>query len=226
MKKVIQNVSYFILGTFLFVGIPIISWGISDIHEYFANFQRELYSIMMTISVLLVVIFVPNHGRGARTGEKLVSRQKLAVIYLQVVSILFVSTSPIADKHGFMAISSGVTIRIFGLVLILFGYFMMSWAVFVLGKQFSVNVTIQKDHELILKPPYNLVRHPRYLGIIVFLTGISFVYNSLMSIVLVLLTVMVLIWRITDEEKIMEDEFQDKWRNYVKHTKRLLPYIY
>ncbi len=226
MKSASQNIFYFIIGSLVFVGVPVVAWGVGDVGAYFANIQRTLYSILMTAATLLVVIFVPNQGRGYKSGEKLIVRQKLAVLYLQAASILLLVISPIADKHAFLSIGTGAILRTSGLLLTMVGYFLMSWSIMVLGKQFSVDVTIQKDHELITKRPYSLIRHPRYLGIIIFLSGISLVFNSWLSIIMVVLTIVVLLWRISDEEKLMQEEFSEKWNDYVRQTKRLIPYVY
>jgi protein-S-isoprenylcysteine O-methyltransferase Ste14 len=37
---------------------------------------------------------------------------------------------------------------------------------------------------------------------------------------------MVLLWRIRDEEKLMQDEFRDEWADYKKRTCALIPFIY
>lgn len=214
------------MGVSLFAGIPLIAWGIFDARTYFGNIHRTLYTILMILSTLLVVLFVPNQGRDSREGPAPVARQKLAVLFLQVVSLLVVMVSPISDKHGFMTMANEFSVRTIGLVSAFVGYFLMNWSVVVLGKQFSINVTIQQGHELITHGPYRLIRHPRYLGIILFLGGIALVFDSLLSLMLILITVMVLIWRISEEEKLMRDTFLNAWDEYRKRTWRLIPYVY
>ncbi len=226
MKSAIQKAFYFLAGILLFTGIPMIAWGIGDVSGYFSNIHRALYTVIMAIATLLTVLFVPNQGRGSGEGVKLVARQKLAVLYLQIVSVLFVVLSPISDRRGLLAFADGSALRTIGLVLTFSGYFFMNWAIVVLGKQFSVNVTIQKDHKLITKGPYRLIRHPRYLGIILFLSGIALVFRSLLSAILVVITVAALSWRIADEEKLMQDEFEGAWEDYKKRSWRLIPHIY
>jgi protein-S-isoprenylcysteine O-methyltransferase Ste14 len=226
MNTLLRKTKYFIIGALLLTGMPLFFWGLDDIPGYFANSQRTAYAGMMVILTLLVTIFVPNEGRGVGEGEKLAVRQKAAILFLQISSMLTEIIPPICDRNNFLVTPDNPIIRNLGLLFTCVGYLFMNWSIMVLGKQFSINVTIQKDHELITKGPYRVIRHPRYLGIILFLLGISMVFRSWLSIILVLLTVMVLIWRISDEEKLMHDEFAGRWDEYRRKTWRLVPFLY
>lgn len=226
MKNFIRLFLFFVVGTFIFTGVPLLSWGVSDAEAYFASRTRMLYTIIMAFSTLLAVIFVPQQGRDETRGVKLVARQKLAVLLLQILSILCVIVPPISDKNSFMVIGNESLIRPLGLILTAGGFLLMNLAILALGKQFSVDVTIQKGHELVTKGPYSVIRHPRYLGIILFFSGISLVFRSFISLVLVFLTALVLIWRIFDEEKLMRSEFSGQWDDYAKRSSRLIPFLY
>ena len=102
----------------------------------------------------------------------------------------------------------------------------MTWAQVRLGRQFSVQVTLQEDHALITDGPYRFLRHPRYLGIILFSTGISMIFRSAAGLGLVVLITAVLIWRIVDEETLLHRQFGEAWEVYRRRTRRLVPWIY
>jgi protein-S-isoprenylcysteine O-methyltransferase Ste14 len=95
-----------------------------------------------------------------------------------------------------------------------------------LGRQYSADVTIQKEHHLITSGVYRLIRHPRYLGVIALSTGVSCVFRSWIGLLTSLFFVAVLIFRIKDEEATMHKEFGVQWEAYVKRSWRLIPYIY
>ena len=95
-----------------------------------------------------------------------------------------------------------------------------------LAKQFSIEVTLQIDHKLIQSGPYKVIRHPRYLGILVFFTGISLTFRSLLGIMLVMVLAAVLVWRVFAEEKMMHQEFGKEWEAYRAKTWRLIPYLF
>jgi protein-S-isoprenylcysteine O-methyltransferase Ste14 len=181
---------------------------------------------MMAIVSVFVVIFVPDEGRSHGEGKKLVKRQKLSLLFLQIIPPLIILLSQFFDHRGIALFHENNILRSTGLILSFTGFLFMNWSVMVLGKQFSVDVTIQDDHKLITKGPYRYIRHPRYLGIIIFFTGIPLVFLSWSSLIMVLFLVIVLLWRIMDEEKLMQEEFKKDWEDYKKRTFSLIPFIY
>ena len=163
MRKAVS----FLVGIALFSLLPVIGWGIYNIDGFTGNPYRLSFVVMMATLSLLVVIFVPNEGRGYGDGEsqKLVQRQKLTILILQIAPLLIVILSPYFDRNHFLTFNENNLIRFTGLLLTFIGFSLMNWSAYVLGKQFSVNVTIQKDHKLITNGPYKYIRHPRYLVI-------------------------------------------------------------
>jgi protein-S-isoprenylcysteine O-methyltransferase Ste14 len=224
MKKAVS----FIVGIVLFSLLPVIGWGVYNIDGFIGNPFRLSFILMMATLSLLVVIFVPNQGRGYGDGDnkKLVKRQKLTILFLQIAPLLIVILSPFFDRYHILTLSENNILRFIGLVLSAIGFSLMNWSIIVLGKQFSINVTIQNNHKLITKGPYKFIRHPRYLGIIVFLIGIPLIFLSMITLLFDLLVIGVLLWRIKDEEELMSQEFKDEWNNYRKTTYSLFPFIY
>jgi protein-S-isoprenylcysteine O-methyltransferase Ste14 len=226
LKTITRKILSFLIGTFLFSGLPLLAWGIGDVSGYFQNGARACYFLLMTVLTVLAVLFVPDEGRGSGEGEKTLKRQKFAILVMQVTSIAVVLIGPYSDRHGFWAIGESGGIRVPGLFLTLIGYTLMNAAVVTLGRQFSIDVTIQKNHKLITGGIYRFIRHPRYMGIMMFMTGISLVFRSWAAVVLSVGTAIVLIWRIRDEEKLLHQEFAAEWENYRKSSWRLIPFIY
>ena len=52
------------------------------------------------------------------------------------------------------------------------------WPVFVLGRRFSGLVAIQPEHTLVTTGIYGVLRHPSYLGALIFSLGWSFAFRS------------------------------------------------
>ncbi len=226
MKATIDKIVFFLFGIAAFLGLPLVCWGLTDIGNYFSNPVRLLYTILMGLATLLVVLFVPRQGRGYGEGEKVVKRQKLTVIFLEFLSILVVTVGPFCDRRDILVLGDSTVVRLAGLVLTMAGYFMMNWAVLVLGRQFSVEVTIQVEHVLITTGPFRFIRNPRYLGILLFLLGIALVFRSSVSLVLTVLSLINLVWRIHDEEILLKEYFAEKWDEYSRKSWRLIPYLY
>jgi protein-S-isoprenylcysteine O-methyltransferase Ste14 len=117
---------------------------------------------MMAVLSVFVVIFVPNEGRSRGEGKKLVKRQKISLLFLQIIPPLIILLSPFFEHSGIGLFNENNIMRLIGFVLSFLGFILMNWSVMVLGRQFSVDVTIQDDHKLVTKGPYKYIRHPRY----------------------------------------------------------------
>ena len=95
-----------------------------------------------------------------------------------------------------------------------------------LGRLFSVQVAIQEGHLLVTDGPYRHVRHPRYLGVLLFLPGIALVFRSWVALALAAPILLVLLWRIADEEALMRTTFGADWDAYARRTWRLVPLVW
>lgn len=212
------------LGLLIFVGVPLLGWGLTDIPGYFSNGARLGYVALIGIVQAVAVIGFPASVLNSGAGEKLVPRQQWTVRWLQLASVLLMVGGPFCDRRG-LAVFDAAAIRYLGLALAVPGFVLMLWARAALGKQFSLQVTIQAGHRLVTDGLYRYVRHPRYSGILLFLTGTALVYRSLAALAVAAVSAAVLLWRIADEEKLLQQEFGAEWDAYAAKTARLIPAI-
>jgi protein-S-isoprenylcysteine O-methyltransferase Ste14 len=212
-------------GALIFVGVPIVAWGISDTRGFLASPARAAYVIMTLLSHILICCFVPNAGLSVGDGQKVVARQRVALVFLQLLPLGVMVVAPLSDRCGRWVLS-GEWVRYAGLVVYLSGTCLMSWAVVSLGRFFSVQVTLQAGHRLITNGPYRLIRHPRYFGIFLCFTGISLVFASGAALLVVVALLVVLGWRIRDEEALLATEFGEEWQAYAQKTSRLIPFVF
>ena len=226
MSKPVSVILTFLVGSIFFILLPIIGWGLDDIASFFTNSVRVSFVVVVILLNGYASIRNPEVGKKKNKGKKKVERQHLALILLQVLSISLVLAVPFCDRRKILTISSSDIMRFIGLAFYIIGFITMHLAERYLGKQFSIEVEIQNDHKLFTDGPFRYIRHPRYLGIIIFTIGIALTFNSWFGLFLVLLIIMVLLWRISDEEKLMQEEFGDKWAAYKEGTDRLIPFIF
>lgn len=226
MKRFFQSVITFIVGGIIFIGVPIVSWDPFSISGFFASAMRFGYVIAVLLLSAYAAFDIPQVGRIKSSGVKRIKRQHLAVIFLQVLSLGIVIIGPFCDNRELFIIKGPESIRLTGLILYICGFSLMHFSESYLGRQFSVEVTIQEDHTLITDGLFRYIRHPRYLGIIVFAAGIALIFRSWLALILWIFIIIVLLWRISDEEKLLLQEFSETWTDYTKKTWRLLPFVY
>jgi protein-S-isoprenylcysteine O-methyltransferase Ste14 len=82
---------------------------------------------------------------------------------------------------------------------------------------------MREKHHLVTTGPYGWIRHPIYLAMIGFLTGITLVTANIFLVAFLVISIVDLALRIPKEERMMIDEFGGEYEAYMQRTGRLLP---
>src|ERR1035437_2030697 len=101
------------------------------------------------------------------------------------------------------------------------------WAIFSLGRLFTVDVAIADDHELVVRGPYHLMRHPSYSGMMLAFAALAVTFQNWLSLACVLVPISAaLAYRIYVEEIALEGTFGEAYHEYARTTKRLIPGLF
>jgi hypothetical protein len=96
-----------------------------------------------------------------------------------------------------------------------------------LGRFFSLEVQVQREHKVVNIGPYRLLRHPGYAGVLFAFIGLGLAVQSWVSVLILLLaTTMALAYRAQIEEDFLITELGDEYIQYMTKTKRLVPYVW
>jgi protein-S-isoprenylcysteine O-methyltransferase Ste14 len=212
-------------GLVIFLGLPMLAWGIDDISGFFADPARILYVPEIFLLQLFGVLYSNNSTKKMADPKRGIEKHRIDLLFIQLLSLGIVFVAPYTDKHQIAILHVSDTVRMVGLICIIPGFILMQMAEKHLGKQFSVEVTVQKNHRLVTTGPFQIIRHPRYLGIIVMFVGISLVFRSLLAMFIVFALSLVLIWRIAVEESLMLQEFGQAWKDYCEKSWRIIPFV-
>jgi protein-S-isoprenylcysteine O-methyltransferase Ste14 len=114
-----------------------------------------------------------------------------------------------------------------GFALIAGGWFLRIWAQRELGKFFTGEVAVQRDHVVIDSGPYRLVRHPAYTGGVLSAIGFGLVLSTWLGAVI---SGVLLIWayvnRVPREEHLLASQLGDAYARYMARTKRFVPFVF
>jgi len=96
-----------------------------------------------------------------------------------------------------------------------------------LGRFFTTNVAIAKDHRLVDSGPYRLVRHPSYTGSLVAAFGFALSFSNGASLLIIFAPyAAVILWRIRIEEQALTGALGRDYTAYMRRTKRLIPKVF
>jgi len=179
------------------------------------------FSILFLITELILLIVKKSIGKKT---EK--SKDKKSLLFFWVVI-------PLSITAGFMKANYGVwqrtneQIAFIGLTIFIVGFIIRWLAIYQLKKEFTVDVTIIDTHHLKTDGLYRILRHPSYFGLLLMLFGLSVGMNSLASVALITIPIILaLLYRIKVEERALLKAFGTSYAKYLAKTKSLIPWVY
>ena len=114
-----------------------------------------------------------------------------------------------------------------GIVFMIIGGIIMIISRIQLGKFGTPVIHTAEGHKLGKKGLYKIVRHPMYFGASLMMLGPYFVLRSLFTLIgIVILYLYLMRIRIKMEEEVLIGAFGDEYRNYMRTTKRIIPFIF
>jgi protein-S-isoprenylcysteine O-methyltransferase Ste14 len=112
-----------------------------------------------------------------------------------------------------------------GIALALVGIAVRWYAVISLGRFFTTRVMTRADQTVVQKGPYRLVRHPSYTGALLTVLGILLCQANWLSLLCFVLALPGFAYRIHVEERALLSALGQPYRDYMRRTKRLVPFL-
>ena len=170
-------------------------------------------------------IFLLLKMRSGSSAENSKDKKSLSYLWIVIGFSIFLSIF-IAKAISFPFYSNPV-FQIIGLAFLMLGVIFRLVVVYNLGKYFTVDVTIVKDHKLITDGFYKYIRHPSYTFSLLTFVGLALVLDNYTSAIILLIPVFLMFfYRIKIEEKVLTEQFGIEYTDYMKRTKKLIPFIY
>ena len=114
-----------------------------------------------------------------------------------------------------------------GVAVFAIGTTLRWWAIYYLGRFFTVDVAVAADHQIIDTGPYRLIRHPSYTGLILQFLGLGLTFGTVLSLAVVAIPpVLSLLYRVRVEEAALLAGLGAGYAEYVQRTKRLIPFVF
>lgn len=112
-----------------------------------------------------------------------------------------------------------------GCAICILGLVVAIWARWVLGGNWSSEVTFKQGHELIERGPYRFARHPIYSGLLLMLLGPAVRLGDVCGLVAFGLCFVGFWIKLKEEEALMLRHFPDQYPGYRKRVKAIVPFL-
>lgn len=131
------------------------------------------------------------------------------------------------DFPGLFLFPVGLFEGIGAVAIMLAGLGLRVWAAATLGSHYSRTLLVATDRKVVSSGPYARIRHPGYLGSILLWSGFGVLSSNLVVVSLFPIMFMAIyLYRISVEERMLDQEFGDDYAKYRQRTRKLVPLLY
>jgi protein-S-isoprenylcysteine O-methyltransferase Ste14 len=157
--------------------------------------------------------------RGGPTAEtRMVQKVVMGGLWLSLAAMVMVSV--LDHRFGWSPVPTAICLV--GDVLVAVGLGVMALVV-IQNSYAAATVQVEAGQKLASTGLYGLVRHPMYAGNVIMMVGVPLALGSYWGLVFVMPGLMVLVSRIRDEEKLLQEELKG-YREYTRKVRyRLMP---
>lgn len=174
-----------------------------------------------------VIGAVRQFRRAPRTGATGQDRGSMAVLIgLQwlglALNFLLAALAPMAAIPW-----QRTTLFLLGIACILLGVALRWYAIRVLGAYFTRNVAVSRDQSVVRSGPYRAIRHPSYTGTFLTMLGVGLAVTNWASLLALLICVLSgHLYRVFIEERALVQTLGKPYADYMRQTKRFVPWVF
>lgn len=224
-KAAVWRAAQVLVGLLLMMAVFFISAGRTDLPRAWVFFS--LYFVSLLLNTVIFLKFNPEiiRARSEIRGETKWWDKIFAILYTVFTLTMFIICG--LDVGRFNISSIGVEFFAVGIIIFIVGWMFVAWSI--VENKFSettVRIQNEKDQRVVSTGPYAIVRHPGYIGMILFYGCAPFIIGSLYGLIPALLLAPAFIFRTHFEDETLYEELPG-YKEYTRKVKyRLFPFIW
>jgi protein-S-isoprenylcysteine O-methyltransferase Ste14 len=164
--------------------------------------------------------FMPDQQAIRHEGVGLFASRAILFFVLIAILVLYAIHHPWMQSLDFYL---PPWLRWLGFVIGLLSIALMVWVELELGRQFSPQLQLRQEHQLITSGPYSRVRHPLYTALDAYGLSLALVSANWFFVAFFILSLIGLHLRVPKEERMLLGQFGDQYRAYMQRTGRYFP---
>ena len=164
--------------------------------------------------------FMPDQQAIQREGLGLFISRVILFFVLIVILVLYAIDHPWMQALNYCLPH---WLRWLGFIIGLLSIALTIWIELELGRQYSPQLQLRHEHQLITSGPYSRVRHPLYTALAGFGLSLALVSANWFFVAFFLLSLAGLALRIPKEERMMLNQFGEQYQEYMERTGRFFP---
>ena len=146
-------------------------------------------------------------------------------LFVALVVLVFVFRRWLAARYGSVVWPQTITTDILADLATIGGLILFIQSHRALGRNWSFEVVVQENHELIERGPYAYIRHPLYSGLLLMFLGMTLYCGRKACIVVFVYCFFGVYLKSQMEERLLSKTFPS-YSEYKRRTKALIPFIW
>ncbi len=192
-------------------------------------------SVATTILAYLLIFVFFASDRFIRRDEKARSlnftesdrKSTYFIVLAYTISILLLLFALLLNGLRLGELKAAEWLGWIGVLMMVSGIALRAWATRTLGRFYTRTLLTTDEHRIVQEGPYKLVRHPGYSGSLLVWIGAGLATTNWIIFVLVTLVCCgAYFYRMRSEEAMLSMTFGEEYRDYIRKTRRLIPFIY
>jgi protein-S-isoprenylcysteine O-methyltransferase Ste14 len=119
-----------------------------------------------------------------------------------------------------------IAVEILGLALLVSGYFLMSWALIRLGRNYQLGGTTPRSTDrMVTDGPYRTIRHPMYTAALSISLGLACLIQSWAFLAVFCIYLLLILLLIPAEEQELRNAYGAQYAAYRQKTGALIPFV-
>lgn len=172
----------------------------------------------MVVDVAIVAARLLLRGRAVRRLSTSVW-QYVWILYFAAFGALWWHPFPLPTSPWYDA-----TLRPLGALLMAASTLVLVWAYAAMGRYWDGDISARADHRVVQRGPFALVRHPVYLAFDLGVAGGALALADPAVGLLALASLPLMYGRARAEERFLEEQLGDAYRDYRKRVSMFLPW--
>ena len=165
---------------------------------------------------------MPDREAIQREGIGLFAARFVLFFLLIAILVLYAIDHPWMQAINFIL---SAWLRWIGFAVGIMSIGLLIWTELELGRQFSPQLKLRQDHQLITSGPYARIRHPLYTAVYAFGLSLALVSANWFFVAFFLVSMVGLGARVPKEEQMLVEQFGEEYRLYMERTRRYWPKV-
>lgn len=202
--------------------LPLLAWGVDDLPAFFFNQARLAFAVIVILQALIGAWLVHSMPPQPKHEHPI----DLTHWQIDMYHFIFILAA-YGDRRNVLTWAENPSVRWAGLGIFLIGAGLWVWTNLTWVNHLRREPgSMPLDPALLFDGPYQYIRYPGLLCLVIYCLGFALIFRSWVGLVLLIPLTAGFIHRIKNMERDFAEQYKQVWPQRQHTSKRLFPFLY